>query len=89
MKTISEMQTEFKEHQLIKCFEIAHNVDEYVTWWIEDNGTGLYARPSESDLQSQQVEWEDCFTLDEHLQELHSACLTEMIDNQYEIDWER
>ena len=74
---------------LIKVFEMpvinkSTGDSDWVVWNVHHNNTHLYAEASEN-IPTERVEWDECFSLDEHLQALHDAC-SYAIDESNEWD---
>ena len=73
----------------IKIFEMpvinkSTGESDWIVWNVHHNNTHLYAVASEN-LPTERVEWDECFSLDEHLQALHDAC-SYAIDESNEWD---
>ena len=71
MKTLIE---EFNNISKMPIFEIEYN-NEYFIYNIGATREGLETRGETMTLK---VEWDDCFSLDEHLQSLYELCLEEL-----------
>jgi hypothetical protein len=65
------LYNEFQNINKMKMFEIEVE-GEHVLYNIEANEKGLSARLYCDDEAF--IEWDDCFTLDEHLQDLYELC---------------
>ncbi len=84
MRTVKELRQEWKECNKMKCFEIPYKVDEEIGYnlvWIEDEGNGLAGSGEFYNF----IQWEDCFSLDEHLQELYEEVCNTMRENGLEL----
>ena len=68
---------EFKEMKNIPLFEIEIN-QEYYTYYIQADEKGLSAggccNIGFMPYAGLFIDWDDCFSLDEHLQELYEVC---------------
>jgi hypothetical protein len=84
MNTIEKLIAEWDAVTLIKIFESpvynAEGDEDYIVWNITHNSTKLIATPSEG-VETVFLEWDECFSLDEHLQELHTACIYAINDS--------
>jgi len=71
---MENLLTEFNNITKMRMFEIEVE-DEYATYDIQANEKGLYTQGyGDNELL---VEWDDCFSLDEHLQDLYALCWTD------------
>ena len=93
MRTIGTLREEFRNITRIPIFEMpAINIDTgekgYIVWNIEEHrsGKGLMARASEDiDEDYILVKYDECFSLDEHLEELYEKCYTSISED---YSWE-
>ncbi len=62
-----DLINQFNNISLIKCFEIQDQNGEYHVFdiWADSEGLNTYGAS---------LDWNDCFSLDEHIQELHEKC---------------
>ena len=91
MRTVESLKAEFDNLTLITIFEmpvtnLETGEEDWITWDIEQHrsGKGLTARASEDLLEDYVfVKWDDCFSLDEHLQELYEKCYTAVCEDDF------
>ena len=96
MKTIETIKKEFEDLTLIKMFEIPvinkkTGESDFILFDILVSGNYLKAQHeglTTLDLNSdkiafKQIEIDDCFSLDQNLQELYSVCLQAIIDSDF------
>ena len=80
MKTLIE---EFNNMSSEPIFEIEHN-GEYYIYYIQATDKGLEAGGCSNtgfgSMELEIVEWDNTFSLDEHLQELYDICLHDAIE---------
>lgn len=86
---IKQMMSDWEACILIKIFEMpvinkSTGEHDWIVWNIHHNNTHLYAVASET-VPTERVEWDECFSLDEHLQTLNEQC-TYAIDECVEYD---
>ena len=81
---IEQLIADWEACTKIKIFEMPVVVkstgeSDWVTWYISHNKDMIIASASEDCLPIETVDWDDCFSLDEHIQTLHDQC-TSSID---------
>ena len=81
MRTTETLLAEWDAVKLIKVFEMpVENMDTgekdgYIVWSISGNEKGLTARASENLFEDVcNVGWDEDFSLDAHLEQLHELC---------------
>ena len=77
--SVELLQQQWSEVTLIKIFEVeVLNKDkerDWIVFDIRESSDGLIAVPSEDlGVESPEVEWDDCFSLDGHLESLRECC---------------
>jgi hypothetical protein len=77
--TKQELITAWENVSLIKIFEMPvmnkeTGEKDWIVWDIFNDETGLIATPSDSDLSTETVEWDEYFSLDAHLEFIHENC---------------
>jgi len=81
MTKVKQLIEEFKNMNLSPMFEIEDAKNEYDIYYINCTDEGLEAGGCANigflhiDKDSLFVEWDEDFSLDEHLQELYSLCI--------------
>jgi len=98
MKTIQELKNEFNAITLIRVFEIKvmdtrTNEEDYILFDISIDGDelraehiGLTKKEEENEkIAFKSLPLDDCFTLDEHLQELQSECIEAICNSDFYI----
>ena len=84
-----KLLTEFNNVTKMRMFEIEVK-DEYALYDIQANEQGLYTYGhwgyDDDKLPLLLVEWDDCFSLDEHLQDLYELCENDA-NNAYSKGW--
>ena len=80
---------EFKDMRSLAIFEIEDNEgEEYHIFYINATCEGLEAGGAcnvgflHIDKEALSVQWDDCFSLDEHLQELNEKCINYVNNNE-------
>ena len=86
---VKDMIADWEACTKIKIFEMpvinkSTGESDWIVWNVHHNNTHLYAVASEN-LPTERVEWDECFSLDEHIQALHDAC-SYAIDESNEWD---
>ena len=71
MKTLIN---EFNNMNKMPLFEIEYG-EEYFIYNIKATKKGLETK---GETQTIEIEWDECFSLDEHLQGLYSLCVEEL-----------
>jgi hypothetical protein len=80
-KTMNELFKAFKDMKNYPLFEIEDSEGEFHIFHINGTEEGLEAGGCANigflhiDKDALSVQWDECFSLDHHLQELHEACL--------------
>lgn len=83
---MNELLKQFKDMKNLAIFEIEDNKGEHHIFYINGTEKGLEAGGAcnvgflHIDKEALSVQWDDCFSLDEHLQELNEKCL-EYVNN--------
>jgi len=80
-----ELIAQWEAVTLIKIFEtkvinLETKEEDWITFNISHNDDMIYACASE-ELEIESVEWDDCFSLDEHLQSLHELCTNAIMES--------
>jgi hypothetical protein len=77
MNNINDLINQFNNITLMRVFEIEVN-DNYALYDIKCNDKCLYTVGYGT--KALKVDWDDCFSLDEHLQDLYDKCYSEAIE---------
>jgi hypothetical protein len=77
--TTKELITAWENVTLIKIFEMPvvnkeTGEKDWIVWSLAHDDTGMIATPSECDIPTETVEWDDSHSIDAHLEFIHENC---------------
>jgi len=96
MNTIANLKTEFSNITLLRIFEIEvvnkkTNENDFIIFDIELRKNTLFAfheslnnkQVKSKKIAFQKTVLDSCFSLDEHLQDLHGNCIQAILDSEF------